>query len=244
LAGIRPCWRRGGLHGYHALTLGVFMEELVRRTTGRSLQEMYRDEIQQTREVDFFIGLPESEEGRYVPLQSVALSHAEHAEAELRAPGEHSIGELAFGLLDADVGDMVLPNLREVRSAGPSAVGGVGSARGLAKVYAAAITNVGGPRMLTDETVSAVAQLQASGPDLVIGVETSFAIGFMKPNARLPFGSHRAFGHDGMGGALGFADPTYDLGFGYIPLQMAARPGADSFSLELSRLARDCIVRC
>jgi CubicO group peptidase (beta-lactamase class C family) len=242
LAGIRPHWRRGGLHGYHALTLGVFMEELVRRTTGQSLQQMYRDEIREAREIDFFIGLPETEEDRYVPLQSVPLSHADHAEAEERAPSEHSLGGLAFGQLEADLGGMVLPNLKEVRRAGPAAVGGIGSAQGLAKVYAAAITGVSGPRMLTDETVSAVAQTQTSGPDLVIGVETSFAIGFMKPNARLPFGSHRAFGHDGMGGALGFADPTYDLGFGYIPFRMGARPGADAYSLELSRLARDCVA--
>jgi CubicO group peptidase (beta-lactamase class C family) len=69
----------------------------------------------------------------------------------------------------------------------------------------------------------------------------SFGVIFQTPHPRVPFASHRAFGHDGAGGALGFADPLYEMSFGYIPNPLVLPGGADRRALELSALARRAI---
>jgi hypothetical protein len=62
-----------------------------------------------------------------------------------------------------------------------------------------------------------MSQEQVWGLDRVSGLDNAFAVVFMKPHMSRNFGSHRAFGHEGANAALGFADPAYGLGFGYIP---------------------------
>jgi CubicO group peptidase (beta-lactamase class C family) len=131
-----------------------------------------------------------------------------------------------------------LVNATTVRKAGPAAAGGVGSARGLASAYAACIMDVGGPRLLGDDTVAQMAQQQVWGPDLVLARTTGFGVVYMKPDPLMPWGSHRAFGHDGAGGALGFADPLHDLAFGYMTQPMYHPGGADQRAIALSQLVR------
>jgi hypothetical protein len=63
----------------------------------------------------------------------------------------------------------------------------------------------------------------------------------MKPHPLMEFGSFRAFGHDGMGGALAFADPLYGLAFGYVPMPMQPPGGADPKAVQLSQIVRRCI---
>jgi hypothetical protein len=68
-----------------------------------------------------------------------------------------------------------------------------------------------------------------------------FGIVFMKPHQEVEFGSYRAFGHDGAGGGLGFADPVHGIGFGYIPMPMQYPGAADPKGVQLSTLVRSCI---
>jgi CubicO group peptidase (beta-lactamase class C family) len=75
---------------------------------------------------------------------------------------------------------------------------------------------------------------------MVLPFETAFAIVFQKPTALIPFGSYRAFGHDGAGGSLAFADPEYGLAFGYVPARMTWPGGADRRALTLAAAIRDC----
>jgi CubicO group peptidase (beta-lactamase class C family) len=86
-----------------------------------------------------------------------------------------------------------------------------------------------------------MAQLQVSGHDVVVDAEMSFGVVYMKPQPRMPFGSYEAFGHDGAGGALAFADPLYDLAFGYIPTPMTTPGGADDRAIHLSQILRGCL---
>jgi hypothetical protein len=79
------------------------------------------------------------------------------------------------------------------------------------------------------------------GIDRVLGFPTAFGVVYMKPRPLMEFGSFRAFGHDGAGGALAFADPLHELAFGYVPMPMQLPGGADSKALELSQLVRQCI---
>jgi CubicO group peptidase (beta-lactamase class C family) len=209
VAAARPSWSPGSCFGYHALTIGIIMEELCRRVAGASLQSIYDSRLREPWKIDFFLGLPEAHEPRYRDV----LYEAD--------PLQPWLDPLSLDGLNSNSPVstiMELPNQRTVRAAGMSAAGGVGSAEGLARLYAAAITGVDGKMpFLTENTVQAMACEQVWGLDRTSGLDNAFAVVFMKPHPSRNFGSHRAFGHEGANAALGFADPAYGLGFGYIP---------------------------
>lgn len=210
LAATAPLWRPGATFGYHALTIGIIMEELCRRVAGRTLQDLYDSRIRLPFGVDFFLGLPEEQEPRYRDVLYTV------------DPGQPWLDPLGLEGLNSNAAVsstvMELPNHRVIRQLGMSSAGGVGSAEGLARVYAAATTGVDmGSAFLTPETAMAMSEEQVWGLDRASGLDNAFAVVFMKPHPSRNFGSHRAFGHEGANAALGFADPCYDLGFGYIP---------------------------
>ncbi|WP_409047436.1 serine hydrolase domain-containing protein [Microbacterium sp. HA-8] len=246
LAATAPQWQPGSTHGYHALTIGILMEEFVRRLTGRSLQEVYETEIRAPREIDFYLGFPESEEPRFREVLPPAPTPAEAAELSARASSTDGIQALAFNVLHGELppagGDMG-PNSRRMRASGFAAIDGIGSARGLAHLYQAILGGPGAEPLLSKTTTEQMSREQSVGPDRVLVLPTSFAIVYVKPNPRLDFASYRAFGHDGAGGVLAFADPVHDLAFGYVPMPMQLPGGADPKGIELSRLIRASIRR-
>jgi CubicO group peptidase (beta-lactamase class C family) len=209
LAAARPAWQPGRQFGYHALTIGILMEELCRRTAGESLQSMYDRRIRKALGIDFFLGLPEEAEHRYRDVLYAT------------DPQQPWLDPLSLDGLNSNAAVstiMELPNIRSVRAAGMSAAGGVGSAEGLARLYAAATTGVdGADAFLGFGAVELMSEEQVWGLDRSSGLDNAFAVVFMKPHPSRNFGSHRAFGHEGANAALGFADPAYGLGFGYIP---------------------------
>jgi CubicO group peptidase (beta-lactamase class C family) len=222
-----PVWRPGAAFGYHALTIGPLVEELVRRATGDSLQHLWEQRIRKPNEVDFFLGLPATEDYRYVPLRP-STDLAETEPLDLEGLPEHALG----------LSEPFSPNLRPVRAGGSASIGAVGSARGLARAYASAITS--GSPLLKPPTLDAVSQLQVDGHDLVLDQHMRFGVLFMKPRPDSRWGGWRAVGHDGAAGALGFADPQYRIAFGYIPNPAPARGGADARAVELSATVRNC----
>lgn len=243
LARLRPAWRPGMAFGYHALTIGVFMEELCRRITGSTLQDVFERRIRAVTGGSFFLGLPEAEESRFARFRWDADPSRPWVD-----PASH-IG-LAANALVGDIMD--LPNIPEVRAAGLSSAAGVSSAEGMARIYAAALTGLAadgdgtavvrpavGP-LLTEETIRTVTAEQVFGIDRVSGETGCFATVFMKSHARMPFGSYRAFGHDGASASLGYADPVYELGFGYVP-QQAEPGGIGCRNFQLSAAVRQSI---
>lgn len=238
LAKLPPLWKPGAAFGYHALTIGIFMEELCRRITGSTLQDVFEQRIRSVTDAHFYLGLPEAEEERFAPFRWAADPTSPWVD-----PASH------FGLAaNAAVGDILdLPNIREVRAAGMSSVAGVSSAEGMARIYAAAVTGLatGGQTavapLLTEETIRRVSAEQVFGIDRVFGETGCFATVFMKSHSRMPFGSYRAFGHDGASASLGFADPVYELGFGYVP-QQAEPGGIGCNNLLLSSAVREAIA--
>ncbi|MCR1162982.1 beta-lactamase family protein [Paenarthrobacter sp. UW852] len=227
LAALAPLWKPGAAFGYHALTIGIFMEELCRRITGSTLQQVFEQRIRSLAGADFYLGLPEADDARFARFRWAADPSWPWVD-----PASH------FGLAaNSAVGDILdLPNIPEVRAAGLSSAAGVASADGMARIYAAALTGLavdgdataggGQPAVgpfLTEETIRTVTAEQVFGIDRVFGETGCFATVFMKSHTRMPFGSYRAFGHDGASASLGFADPVYELGFGYVPQQ--AEPG-------------------
>lgn len=239
LASQAPLWRPGSAFGYHALTIGLLVEEVVLRATGRRLHEVYEAAVRAPREADFFLGLPESEDSRYVPVADVALTSDQAAEIARRPPVD-ALNEAVFSNVaapDDRSEEGISTNNPRVRRAGPAAIGGVGSARGLARIYADALPSSSSP-IASPAVFEAMAQQHAWGHDRTLDVTNCFGVLFMLPQPRMPFGGLGAFGHDGAGGALAFADPTADVAFGYIPVPMQYPGGADRRAVELARLTR------
>ncbi|WP_427015708.1 serine hydrolase domain-containing protein [Pseudarthrobacter sp. P1] len=233
LADMVPLWRPGNAFGYHALVMGVLMEELCRRATGSTLQEVYEERIRAPYGVDMYLGLPEEQEPRFRPVL-----FGTDPDAPFLDPA--SITGISANVAAGNILD--LPNSRAVRAAGSTSGAGVGSARGLARVYAAASTGVDGSApFLGQDTIAAMSQEQVWGWDRTFSQESAFAVVFMKSHNRMDFGSARAFGHDGANGALGFADPEYDLGFGYIPRWCEAG-GTTGRAMRLSAAVRRAVL--
>lgn len=244
LAAAYPAWHPGSCFGYHGLTIGVFMEELVRRIAGTTLQQAYETRIRAPHEIDFYLGLPAEQESRFREVLPLALTSDQQAEFDRRASEPDCLTAVAFNHRGSNrnmLASGTSPNRREVREAGPAAAGGIGSARGLAKAYATAIGAAGGPALLDPQTIARMSQQQCIGLDRILNKTMCFGIVYMKPHPEVEFGSHRAFGHDGAGGALAFADPMYGIGFGYIPLPMQYPGAADPKAVQLSKLVRSCI---
>jgi CubicO group peptidase (beta-lactamase class C family) len=240
LAAQVPHWRPGKAHGYHGLTIGTIMDELVRRVAGIPIAEFFRKEIGDPRGVDFYIRTPEDVDPR-VRLVPPATPTAEQEE-QAGAPAQpDSLTGMAFNAAARPAGGEQLANIRSFRASGQAAAGGTGSARGLARLYAMCISEVDGfPRLLTDATIALVTQIQTVGEDLVLRTTTRYGIVFQKADDRLAYGSHQAFGHDGAGGSIGVADPWHGISYAWIPRRMTFPGGADSRGLGLARILREC----
>ncbi|NRQ33562.1 beta-lactamase family protein [Nonomuraea sp. NN258] len=217
LAGQRPYWRPGAAYGYGGFVTFALVSEVIRRAAGESLQRLYERRIRARYGLDLYLGLPESEEHRFLPIQWWTATPEQEAAFWSNLPGPHSIMGVGYGLNSTPPLDQVaFANTRAVRANGPASAGGVGSARGLAGLYAAAVWGVGGqPPLLTPDTVARFAQLHSVGADLVRGDQGNYAVGFQAKGLRYPFLSANAFGHDGSAGAEAFADPLSGIAFGY-----------------------------
>ncbi|MEU9275915.1 serine hydrolase domain-containing protein [Streptomyces sp. NPDC048342] len=224
LAAQRPEWEPGTAHGYHGRTFGWLVGEVVRRVDGRTPGRFFAEEVAGPLGLDFFIGLPAAERGRVsrmvypkpevdlstVPLELVP-SEAREFVAALQDP--RSLSNRAFTVTDPAEIDF---NSAEVQAAELPASNGIGTARGLARMYAALIGEVDGVRLFSPETLASATAEQAAGVDKVIMFPVRFASGYMLPVETNPLTGPSAFGHPGRGGSMGFADPEHGIAFGYV----------------------------
>jgi CubicO group peptidase (beta-lactamase class C family) len=217
LAGQRPYWRPGSAYGYGGFVSFAMAGEVIRRVTGQSLQQVYEERIRVPYGLDLYLGLPEAEEGRFLPIQWWTATPEQEAAFWANVPGPHSILGIGYGLNSTPPLDQVaFANHRAVRANGQASAGGVGSARGLASLYAAAVWGIDGqPPLLKPDTVAEFAQLHSTGADLVRGDQGNYALGFQAKGLRYAFLSANAFGHDGSAGSEAFADPRSGIAFGY-----------------------------
>jgi CubicO group peptidase (beta-lactamase class C family) len=245
LAAQRPFWQPGRAFMYHAVTIGTLADELVRRVDGRTLAQVLREDVTGPRRIDVWMGTPESEDGRVVealPPSSEELNAylAESPDALARSDGLSARSLPAGGALT------MLNTVNEVamRRAGAPAVGVLASGRGLAALYAALRHEVNGcPRVLTEDTIGQMSQIQVAGCEMGTGLPARFGVLFQVPcPPRWPFGTPGAFGHDGAGGSQAFCDPSIDVAFGYT-VQRLPLPGGNKRALELAGLVRQCIGR-
>ena len=257
LAAMAPIWEPGSAHGYHAVTYGWLVGEVVRRITGRSLGRFFADEVADPLGIEFWIGLPDDLQARVAPLTNTGLNRralgmaaeAPGGEAQgmieqleaLLGPGSLLIKALGGTSSLALAGNGVF-NQPEVRAAELPAANGVTNARSLAKMYAAVIGSVDGAGpLLTPEQIAAASTTQTSGGDRVLMMETTFGLGFMTSSPFSPYGGPRAFGHAGAGGSVGFADPENGLGFGYVMNRMMTNLSGDPRTRGLVSAVYDAI---
>ncbi|MGX5682670.1 serine hydrolase domain-containing protein [Schumannella luteola] len=228
LADTTPLWHPGSAFGYHAVTIGTLASELVFRITGLTLQEYYEREIRAPRGIDFYLGLPDAEASRRATVLPIIPP------AVLPPPEFWSVlGPVVWTHSGAPMDTANDP--RSWRFGHPS-TSGTGSARGLARLFASAVTGLEGQeRFLTAETVATISQQQVRGYDEVLGQpHRAHAIVFQKPTPALAFGGPRAFGHDGAQGCLAIVDPDSGLAFAYTVARGPWPGGADPRALALA----------
>ncbi|MFJ6125076.1 serine hydrolase domain-containing protein [Streptomyces griseoviridis] len=229
LADQRPFWRPGTAFGYHAMVIGALTGEVVRRATGRTLQEVYEERVRAPYALDFHLGLPAAHEHRFRSTLPMAPTPEQRALLDASPAGPQSLSAVAFNRHAALPTDLEsLPNERLVREKGPASVGGVASARGLAGMYAAAISEVGEHApLLKPDTVAEFGQIHSVGHDLVSRVHKAFGLGFQATaDTAYPFLGAGSFGHSGAAGSQAFADPRAGLAYGYTRRRFAFPGGA------------------
>lgn len=227
LAAQEPLWPPGTQHGYHALTYGHVVGEIVRRISGRSLGTFFRDEVGVPLGLDFWIGMPAEHDERVAPIIPVEPPAAQDEVSEFFAKAMADPTSIP-ALVALNSGGMLFPGVvdrREVYGAEIPAANGIANARALAAMYRplALGGSVDGVDLLDEDTLAEATRVaSASSVDATLGVPTRFALGFMKAmdNRSLPGNdsvliAEDAFGHAGYGGSVGFADPAARMSFGY-----------------------------
>ena len=229
LAAETPWWTPGERHGYHALTFGWLVGEVVRRVAGKSLGSYFRDEVAGPLGADFHIGLDDDHHGRVAEMSPMALPEPGSqntdapALAELLIRDPEGMSARAF---------MNPPSMAEGvnhaawRRAEIPGANGHATARALARIYGVLARGgeQDGVRLLSREGIERCREEQSRGPDAVLLLPTRIAGGFMLSQPDVPGGSfgpgEGSFGHPGAGGSVGFADPEAGVGFGYVMNRM------------------------
>lgn len=225
IAAQKPNWEPGTKHGYHARSYGWLTGELVRRVTGKTLGRMFAEEIAAPLGLEFWIGLPEAEEPRVATLIP-APEPDDPAVREFLTSRTTLLGRVLTGPCDLFRYDERW-NRRALHAAEMPSSNGIGTARAIARMYAAIAREIDGVRLLRPDTVALARSEQASGTDAVLGLHTRFGVGFMLQPTLAPAAGPTAFGHPGAGGSLGFTDPEAELGFGYVMNQLSLGAGLD-----------------
>ncbi len=236
LAEQEPWWQPGAQHGYHALTFGFLVGEVLRRVTGKTVGEWFRENVSGPLDADYRIGFGPEHDARTSNLFGGLLPSSGDSNgggSELpEIPGP--IGQMMKDMRDPSTmtgaafnnprGGADDVNRREWRAAEVPAANGHGTARALARIYGALARGgeIDGVRILEPESVELARTEQAFGPDAILGqLPMRFGLGFMLRQDLMPLSpSNNAFGHPGAGGSIGMADPDARVGFGYVMNKM------------------------
>jgi CubicO group peptidase (beta-lactamase class C family) len=244
LAEEEPWWEPGSRHGYHAITFGHLVGEVIRRISGRSVGEFFRENVAGPLSADFHIGLAAEHDHRTSRLHGKLMDPERMPSADklpdflrefMRSMTDPSTMTGAAFANPVQKADDV--NSREWRAAEIPAANGHGTARALARIYGALARGgeLDGIQILEPDTIDAAIVEHANGPDAVLGgLPMRFGLGFMLRSPIMPLSpSPRAFGHPGAGGSIGMADPDARVGFGYTlnKMQMGLVGGAGGFAM-------------
>ena len=235
LAGMTPIWEPGTASGYHSMTFGWLTSELILRVTGKSLGTFFREEVGDRHEIDFFIGLPESEDHRVAELVPFDIVRNENSEQQVELTDAQKSQRNSAGTLD-------IQNTKEWRQAEIPSANGQGNAGGLAKLYSLIVPEDNNLKLLKDDTVNQMTTMQIEGRDLVLAVQVRWGVGFILNKHKIIYGPiEGAFGHSGYGGSCAFGDPENKIGVSYVMNRMLDNFNADGRSIELINATYDCL---
>ncbi|MFF4617513.1 serine hydrolase domain-containing protein [Nonomuraea jabiensis] len=267
LAGQAPLWEPGLAHGYHALSYGFLVGEVIRRVTGKSVGELVSAEIAEPLGLELWVGAPDSVIARTARLKAGERPQTATPEGQAKRapdPGSPMNAETAKGapdpgsLMTAEIAKAALdphslmnralgnPGMHRLKGganhpvilrAGWPAAGVVTTARGLAGFYRSLIAG----DLLRPETLRDAVRPRVHGPDRVLFLDTSFGLGYMRPSMTFPMPSGTAFGHSGLGGSLGMGDPERGLGIGYVMNKMADAVSGNVRGLRLVQAVYDSL---
>jgi CubicO group peptidase (beta-lactamase class C family) len=230
LARQKPAWEPGTRQAYHAISLGFYEGELLRRVDPRhrSLGQFFQDEIASPLGLDVYIRLPET-----IPNSRLAsIAPPRRFEMLIKFPLRLTLDAMnrhsnIYRALEINPGSAVSLDEQRVyaRNLEVPSGGGVGTARAIAHAYGVFAT--GGHELgLRQETLDllaapAIAPTRGFHDECLHG-EVQFSLGFMKPSPAWRLGSGSSFGSPGAGGSLGFADPSAGVGYAYVTSQSGA----------------------
>jgi CubicO group peptidase (beta-lactamase class C family) len=226
LAEQEPWWEPGTKHGYHALTFGHLVGEVVRRVSGKSIGAYCREEIAGPLGLDFHIGLDAREDSRCAEvIAAPAPPPGQHNPLADAAKDPQSITAKAVnnppGALKLDT-----INSRAWRGAEIPAANGHTNARALSRFYGTLARGgeLDGVRILSPAQIERCRTQESDGIDAVLSVPMRFGLGYRLTQPAAKYGPNpHSFGHTGAGGSLGFADPDAKLGFAYTMNQMGSQ---------------------
>ena len=233
LAAQAPYWEPGTAPGYHALTQGYLVGEVIRRITGRSVGTVFREEIAGPLGADFHIGLPSSEDHRVAhlipPPPGTAIADG---------PGQTEIQANMSNNPGIDVAET---RTRGWRGAEIPAAGGTGNARSVAEIHTI-LANGGvakGKRFLSEAGCRKALELQIEGTDLILGGPARFGMGFGLAGGVLPLPNPNTIYWGGYGGSLVIIDMDARTTFGYVMNKMAGTTTGDmrAFGLAMAMWA-------
>lgn len=229
LAAQAPYWEPGTAPGYHALTQGYLVGEVVRRITGKSLGTVFREEIAGPMGADFHIGLPASEDARVAEL--------------IPPPPGSGLGsgiqtDLQKNMSNNPGIDPRLTRTRAWRGAEIPAAGGTGNARSVAQIHTI-LANGGtanGKRFLSEAGCRKALELQVEGDDLILGMPARFGMGFGLAGGAVPFRNPNTIYWGGYGGSIIVIDMDARATYSYVMNKMAPTTTGDirGFSLMLA----------
>ena len=228
LAAQAPYWEPGTAPGYHALTQGYLVGEVVRRITGKSLGTVFREEIAGPLGADFHIGLPASEDHRVAelipPPPGAAVGDA-NGQTELQANMSNNPGI-----------DVSATKTRGWRGAEIPAAGGTGNARSVAEIHTI-LANGGvarGRRFMSEAGCRKALELQVEGQDLILAGPARFGMGFGLSGGVLPLPNPNSIYWGGYGGSLIIIDMDARTTFGYAMNKMAGTTQGDMRAFGLA----------
>jgi CubicO group peptidase (beta-lactamase class C family) len=212
LARQAPWWAPGTQSGYHAVTQGHLIGEIVRRVTGQSIGSFFRQEIAEPLGADFHIGTPESSEPRVATLIPPPKS--------IPTPDDGSIGSRTFANPRADV---AATRTRAWRAAEIPAANGHGNARSIvrAQTHMANGGSAFGKTIMSEAGARRIFDKQCSGEDLVLGVPIVFGMGYGLSTPDFPMGPSEHIAYwGGYGGSTVIVDPDKQLCVSYVMNRM------------------------
>ncbi|MFK4043177.1 serine hydrolase domain-containing protein [Nonomuraea wenchangensis] len=239
LAAQRPAWTPGTDHGYHDLTYGWLLGEVLQRATREQVGALLDRLLARPLGLNLWCGLPLTRMTAVKPIKAACSASALNAPKTGDAAAHDRVVRVAR---NPDFAGW--EHRPEYLAAQIPASNIVSDAPSIARLFAAAAGAVEGVRLLGPGALERSLTVRADGPDAVVGWDRKYSDGFMLPDPTRPMAGTEtpSFGYYGQGGSLAFADPSCELGFAYLTRQERLLLDADPRTSTLAAAARECAL--